>query len=409
MKVGIIGCGIAGMATALALARDGHAVTVFERFAEAKPVGAGLLLQPSGLHALAQLGLREPIEAAGSRIQRLEGKNTRGRLVLDLRYDRWSAESYGLGVRRSVVFDALLDAVRHAGVAIILDTQILRVENRAKPHVHDALGRLHGPFDLVVVADGSNSVLRPSVSPGAKAPLYAWGAAWTTVTADGDAWDGVLRQVYHGADHLIGVLPIGAVPGEASGRIGAALFWSVKVAEQDRMRASGIDAFRQDVAALWPAAGQLMKTVRSMETVQFASYRHVSAWPWGRESAILIGDAAHAASPVLGHGANLALNDGVALARAFRDERGVFLRSLAAYRRDRRRFTSWAQLVAWLLTPLFQSHGAGLGWWRDRFLPIARAIPPLERLMLGTLVGRARLPIPSVTRWMAGLRLPPGA
>ena len=49
MKVGVIGCGMGGMAAAIALARRGHAVTIFEAFAEPKPLGSGLMLQPSGL------------------------------------------------------------------------------------------------------------------------------------------------------------------------------------------------------------------------------------------------------------------------------------------------------------------------------------------------------------------------
>jgi 2-polyprenyl-6-methoxyphenol hydroxylase-like FAD-dependent oxidoreductase len=112
---------------------------------------------------------------------------------------------------------------------------------------------------------------------------------------------------------------------------------------------------------------------------------------------------------VLGHGANLSLADGVALARAFRHERGVLLRALSAYRRHRRPYVAWAQTVAWFLTPFFQSRAPLFAVLRDRLLPLARAIGPLERLMLKTLTGEARMPIPSITGLLRGLRLPPGA
>ena len=65
MRIGIIGCGIAGQAAAIGLSRDGHDVTVVERFAAARPVGAGLLLQPSGLQVLERLGAREEAERWG--------------------------------------------------------------------------------------------------------------------------------------------------------------------------------------------------------------------------------------------------------------------------------------------------------------------------------------------------------
>ena len=67
MRIGIVGCGIGGMAAAIALAREGHGVTLFERFDAPAPVGAGLLLQPSGLQALGALGLRDEVEARGAR------------------------------------------------------------------------------------------------------------------------------------------------------------------------------------------------------------------------------------------------------------------------------------------------------------------------------------------------------
>jgi 2-polyprenyl-6-methoxyphenol hydroxylase-like FAD-dependent oxidoreductase len=410
MKVAVAGCGLAGMAAAIALARDGHQVSLYERFEAPRPLGAGLLLQPSGLAALQALGLRTQVEAAGSKILRLEGKRAGdGKLILDLRYDRWDSAVYGLGVRRAALFDALLSQLEPAGVRLYLGRQILRVETPNTPVLKDAEGEAHGPFDLAIIADGANSSLRPQASRGARAPLYPWGAVWASVTAEAQAWDGALRQTYRDARTLIGVLPTGPAPGEDQGRISAAVFFSLPVDRWEPFQAAGVEGFRRAVSAHWPEAALLLKPLRGLDDLAFATYRHVSAWPWGRGGVILLGDAAHAASPVLGHGANLSLADGVALARALREERGVLLRALSAYRRDRRRFTSWAQVVARLLTPLFQSHERLFSFVRDRALPLARAIAPLERLMLATLIGRARMPIPSITRLVSRWRLPPGA
>ena len=61
LDIAIAGAGPAGLATALLLAAAGHRVTVFERFDEPKPVGSGLILQPTGLSVLADLGLLDDI------------------------------------------------------------------------------------------------------------------------------------------------------------------------------------------------------------------------------------------------------------------------------------------------------------------------------------------------------------
>ena len=71
--IAIAGAGPAGLATALYLDRLGHRVTLFERFDKPKPIGSGLILQPTGLAVLADLGLHDEIAALGQPLDRLRG------------------------------------------------------------------------------------------------------------------------------------------------------------------------------------------------------------------------------------------------------------------------------------------------------------------------------------------------
>ena len=84
MKIAIIGAGTAGLASALLLSRDGHAVQVFERVPEPGPVGAGFMLQPTGVHVLRELGLSEAVLAKASPVARLPGTTRGGRAVIEL-------------------------------------------------------------------------------------------------------------------------------------------------------------------------------------------------------------------------------------------------------------------------------------------------------------------------------------
>ena len=68
LDIAVVGCGVAGQAAAILLADAGHAVTIFERFAEPRPIGAGLLLQPTGLAVLRELGLADEALAQGARV-----------------------------------------------------------------------------------------------------------------------------------------------------------------------------------------------------------------------------------------------------------------------------------------------------------------------------------------------------
>jgi 2-polyprenyl-6-methoxyphenol hydroxylase-like FAD-dependent oxidoreductase len=86
-NIAVCGCGPAGLAAALLLHRAGYRVRVFERFDTPRPIGSGLLLQPTGLGVLAELGMVERLMRLGSPIDRIFGRvSASNRIVLDVRY-----------------------------------------------------------------------------------------------------------------------------------------------------------------------------------------------------------------------------------------------------------------------------------------------------------------------------------
>lgn len=372
------------MAAALALARRGHAVTLLEAFAAPRPLGSGLLLQPTGLAALRALGLDEAIRAAGARVDKLEGKDTRGRQVMDLDYADWRAGAHGVGIHRAVLFDTLHGQLAPAGVEVVTDARIIRIENPTRPILHDAHGRIFGPFDLAIVGDGSASTLRTAVRPGARAPVYPWGAVWTNAHDPEGRFAGALRQVYHRAEIMTGVLPVG--------RDQVSLFWSVPVEDMDTFLAGDFETWRRErLGSLWPEAAVLLEGRADWEGFSRAVYRDVSVGRWNREACVLIGDAAHGTSPQLGQGANLALVDAVELAaRLDRDHRPTAV-AVRAWQADRRRHTGIYQLASKALTPLFQAHGAFWPLMRDGFFTPMSRWPGLKQLGVLLLTGTLRL------------------
>lgn len=388
MHVGIVGCGIAGAAAAIFLRRAGHQVTVLERAEAMRPVGAGLLIQPTGMAVLERLGLLNDLNALGARVDRLHGITRGGRTVLDLAYRDLAPALFGLGLHRGALFDALWRGVQAAGAEFVGGFAATRSNPTARGRlVFDAAGRAAGPFDLLVVADGARSALRGESPHCRRAREYPWGALWFVGDDAHNAYDGVLAQVYHGTRQMIGFLPTGHAA--AGGPRQVSLFWSVRCDALPVLRAQGLEAWKKTVRRLTPRADPLLDQITDIDQLIFAAYYDAVMWPWhslGEGPVVYIGDAAHAMSPQLGQGANLGLLDAATLSDCLAKFPNL-PQALALYSRTRRANINFYHLASRWLTPVFQSGLTPLTWPRDLLMgPVCR-LPYTRRMMLDSLAG----------------------
>jgi 2-polyprenyl-6-methoxyphenol hydroxylase-like FAD-dependent oxidoreductase len=390
-RIAVVGAGTAGASASILLARAGHTVALFERVAVPGPVGAGITLQPTGQAVLARLGLLHQITERATRVDGLLCRRPDGRPVVDLRYADLDPELYGLGLHRGVLFESLLAAARaepriglHCGVAIAST----EVADGARWLTDDA-GIRHGPFDVVVAAAGSVSELHASAGVRVRARPYRWGALWFVATDRGTTLTADRRvvQVVDGARRMFGLLPTGRAP--RGDDLVVSVFWSIRADRVAAFRARGLAAWRDEALVLDPRTEPILEQIRSIDQLAFTQYRDVRMRRWHGERIVFIGDAAHATSPQLGQGANLALWDAMCLADAIADG-GDVSAALAAYTEMRRRHLNYYQLATRALTPLFQSDSRALGWLRDLAFPMSRWFPPLRRRMVRTMAGLDR-------------------
>src|SRR5688572_28926711 len=129
MRIGVVGAGFGGCASALALARDGHDVTLLEAVEAPEPVGAGIMLQPSGMLALSRLGVLGSVLAHGEPCMRLRCVTRSERTLFNLAYAARDARLYGLGLHRGALFSALFDALPRAGVELALGVPAVQVDD----------------------------------------------------------------------------------------------------------------------------------------------------------------------------------------------------------------------------------------------------------------------------------------
>ena len=383
LEIGIVGCGVVGQAAASFLADAGHRVTVLERFEQPHPVGAGLLLQPTGLSVLRALGVEQDALAAGARIDGLLGENQWGIRILDLAYSDLHEAAFGLGIRRSVLFDLLHRRLIASGARLAAGVEITGIEREgARAVAMDGRGGRHGPFDLLVVADGAHSTLRDRLMPDARAPVYPWGCLWATVPDTlGFGAGGLLRQRFADATVMMGLLPVA--------RDAVTMFWSLPTPALSLDRQIDLEALWQEAMVLWPEAAPMIERAVKAGDFARATYRHVTLPRWNVGPVLFMGDAAHGTSPQLGQGANLGLLDAHALARGLA-ETGDVSRAMDLFASRRGPSTRFYRAASHLLTPFFQSDSVSLAIVRDLVVRQACQTPIVRPWMTGMLAGLGR-------------------
>ncbi|WP_299153263.1 NAD(P)/FAD-dependent oxidoreductase [uncultured Tateyamaria sp.] len=372
MKIAIAGAGIGGLALAILLRQAGRDVTLFDQFAAPAPVGSGLVIQPVGQAVLGACGALEQVRATGNAVTRMLGHEAdNGRRVLDVWYDRAHGQRVGLALHRNALFQALWDGATQAGVTLALGAQVTAASQTTLT-LSD--GSTAGPFDLVVDALGAQSPLTPM-----RAIDLPYGALWANVDwpDETDLPKHELRQTYRKASNMLGVLPIGTPPG--ANRPQAAIFWSLPRAAYDTWRGAGLEKWRAQARTLWPDFDAFSAQITDPDQMTMARYAHGTLRTPYANGIVHIGDAAHRASPQLGQGANMALLDAYALARAL--DTHPIAKALPAYGAARRWHVRTYQAMSWAFTPQYQSDSRWLPVLRDRALFPVSMIPPVPRIL----------------------------
>ena len=377
LSVGIIGAGTAGLATAIALARAGHAVTVFEKHGAMAPLGAGLLIQPQGVAALDALGVGTAFDAASVPVTRLLGTCHRNWTLVDIPYDGAEAR----GVSRAALSRVLFAAALSLGVCVRYDSPVDRITvdgQQATAHVHSTAPG----FDLVVIADGAASTLPAQVGLSVASTVYRWGALWAMFDVADWAGQALLEQRYHGTRQMFGLMPTA----RSGDKLRLSMFWSLPCAGYEAWQARPIGDWKDELLALWPQAAPVVDQIQRHDQFTLATYRHARAKRLASGPVCVIGDAAHAMSPQLGLGSTLAVQDALALANAV-GEHGA-IAGAALYSTRRLCAVRNYQMLSRALTPCFQAESGGL--WRDAMFAAGLHIPGVQRLMYRSIAAPAR-------------------
>jgi salicylate hydroxylase len=351
MRVSIVGAGIGGLTTALALARRGVEPSLCERSTVLEEVGAGIQLSPNAVRVLEALGLGNAIAASMVESRAIQIRRAQdGREVLTLPLadarQRWGAP-YAT-IRRADLQALLVEAVRAAGVSIDLsqalsaqETELPATDEPARLVLDTPAGAITREADVVIGADGLWSTVRRAMGMTSQ-PVFQRKRAHRAILPIADlprAIDPTITGLWLGEDAHLVHYPV------SSGRE-----VNVVAVVRDDNAAQGWSRPSEggEVAI---AYARWAKPVRDLIAASSAFH----SWPlydrppdraWTRGRTALLGDAAHPMVPFLAQGGAMAIEDAAVLAFRLVDPSVPIPVRLARYAADRQPRTARVQTEA---------------------------------------------------------------
>ena len=361
----IVGAGIGGLASGCAATFKGRKVCVLEAGSGVARSKRGLTLQPNGLAALRNLGLLDRVAKIGSKTASVAWHEIGKKPLATFDYSMLDhPHNHLLTVVASDLELVLREAFSSHGGIICESTSFRDILPNRSERVLVEAERSGSPSvfsgRVIIGADGEKSKVRQALQIPARIKEYPdhflFLLAGPVASLQPEA-----RQ-YIARGKMAGFFPT---------RDSTYIFYYLPNKTVSEFKSRGIESFKKQLVDMEPDVSDSLTNLRSWGDLAGAPARRVDAKIWVADRAALLGDSVHALDPSWAQGANLSLQDALALANTI--ERCFELNDFTAdalrgYEKERRKQTEFVQNQAErTASSLRQRAGSIIGWENESF------------------------------------------
>lgn len=307
LKVGIVGCGIAGLTVANLLRAQGHEITILEKHGESKPVGAGILLSANAMLVMKKIGAYKKLVRLGQKINYVETKSWNGKTLSNVDSGKISSDydSISVGIHRHLLHSILQEQIESEG-NIIFNFSLSEVVNNEERVILIDSDNKQYEFDLVVGCDGLHSQLR-SLVLGESSYREHSHFCWRGVLEDRpnlEVETHKLQEIW-GTGRRFGIMKIDEK---------RTYWYAVMLDDEIHFEKDDFDKLALEFEG---SCGQVSNIIRATD------YNAITGLPlldkketeeWHSKNIVFVGDSIHPTTPNLGQGAAMAIESSFVLA-----------------------------------------------------------------------------------------------